>query len=89
MNPVIDGIVISPPQVGASGSAVLTITAHDPDAKRYVVTGIARDPSGNEARANVVFDVSDPLTYEAVSEPPGLIFTSRAGQPGVFDVEAP
>ena len=88
--PIIDSVVAVPALVQPGQAFVLTITAHDPDARSGTLTGIVTDSQGNQTQATAVLTIEDPLTFELQdTDAVGFAITPRAGVPGVFDVVAP
>lgn len=84
--PFIDSIIATPSTVVPGGSFVVTITAHDPDARVGTLTGTVRDAAGNQSQASAVVTVSDPLTYALTGV--GFTIVQRAGAPNIFDCVA-
>lgn len=84
--PIIDAITAAPSTVAPGGRFVVTIVAHDPDARVGTLTGTVTDASGSAAQASAVVTISDPLTYALSGA--GFTITARAGSPGVFDCVA-
>ena len=88
--PIIDSVVAVPAVVQPGQAFVVTIMAHDPDARSGTLTGVVTDTQGNETLATAVLTIEDPLTYDLQdTDAVGFVITPRAGQPGVFDVIAP
>jgi len=89
--PIIDSAVAAPSTVSPGGSFVVTIIAHDPDARALTLSAVVTDAEGNSsAPVSIPLVISDPITY-ALSAPTGAGFTitARAGSPNVFDCKAP
>ncbi len=90
MLPIIDSIDVVPAVIAPGETAVVTITAHDPDARTGTLTGIVSDLAGPPQQASAVLTIQDLLTYALEdTNAVGFIITPRAGLPHIFDVTAP
>lgn len=87
--PVIDSAVANPATVNPGGKFVVTIAAHDPDAKTYQLDATVTDAEGNATAAALQLVVSDPLSFALDDGGAGFTITPRVGAPGVFDCVAP
>lgn len=88
--PIIDSVVANPSTVVPGGNFVVTILAHDPDNRQLTLQATVIDVNGQSGSAIVPIVISDPISYALLDNTnAGFIITSRAGQPGVFDVKAP
>ena len=88
--PIIDSVVAVPTVVQPGQAFVVTIAAHDPDARSGTLTGVISDSQENQTQATIVLTIEDPLTYDLQdTDALGFVITPRAGQAGVFDVVAP
>ncbi len=88
--PIIDNIQVVPSVIAPGETAVLTITAHDPDSQVGLLTGTVTDLAGNVKAAQVSLTVQDILSY-ALEDTDGVGFTiiQRPAEPNVFDITAP
>ena len=88
--PIIDSISSSASAVPPKGAFVVTIVAHDPDNRSWVLAGTVVDSTGNSVQSSVTVNVGDTLTYSlAAPAGSGFTITPRATQPNVFDCVAP
>lgn len=66
--PVIDSVTPAGPLTLSPGQRVqFDLAAHDPDNKSGATTFTVTDGSGNASPISVAVQVSDPLTYSAVT----------------------